>query len=298
MGIFSTVGFTGGEPLMFANEILALADILKTKSIPFTIATAAHWASTESATNNLVHELHARGLTRVGISSDPSHQAFVPKVNVIRAARAFAAHGVETHVVGAFFDDSTTTESMFPELAEVEGVSFKTHRVCRVGGATKKRLNVSSKATESHIQGLRCYRSIYHDIVVFHDGKTYPCCSVFNRAARDICLGDANVDSLRRLYQRAEGSLLMRALKRQGFGAAYQVAVSHDPTLASALPKLVDAKDACSLCRDIFGNRDLARRVHSAFAEEEVDRIVALVRNIESTLGPSVRDTIIDEVIG
>jgi Radical SAM superfamily len=190
MGNFSSVAFTGGEPLLFPEQILKLADTLKARGLPFSVATAAHWA-TEESTVQLVSALAERGLEKVGISCDPAHEKFVPKANVLRAATAFVKAGVRTFVVGSFLDSWTTMESYFPELADVKGVSTRTHSVCAVGRARKTANGSSSSPSKACDDSLQCYRTTYHDIVVFHDGQTYPCCSVFNRAAHHLCVGNA-----------------------------------------------------------------------------------------------------------
>jgi hypothetical protein len=186
-------------------------------------------------------------------------------------------------------------ESYFPAVSQLPGVVTKSHNVCNVGKGLKlvsKHAAVQAIRTED----LRCYRPKYHDIVIFHDGNAYPCCSVFNRSAKELCLGNANTESLKTLFNRAEGSLLIRTLKSVGFKAAYEIAVARDPGLKDILPPLSGAIDACSHCRDVFGNRKTAERMQAAFIGHEVDYIIGVLRTVERIEGSNVRDKIIAEI--
>ena len=96
LGQFSSVGFTGGEATLFLDDLLAIGDRLITLKLPFTLATAAQWGTSASDARRTIDALADRGLCRLNISHDPSHEKFVPRdhiLNAVRAASARAATG-------------------------------------------------------------------------------------------------------------------------------------------------------------------------------------------------------------
>ena len=236
MDVFSSVGFTGGEVFMFEDELISLSRHLKSKKMPFTVATAGHWASSYDKARELVDVLASNGLKRANISFDTSHAKFIPARFIVYAAKAFASLRIPVYVVGTFLDASQSLERLLPELVDQPQVRFFTKRVAEVGRATKAHVDYSD--LDPSERATTCYRQIHHDIVVFWDGTVYPCCSTFNRATPGISVGNVYASSLKDLWARVEGSLLFRTLKREGFGALYKLLTKYDPGFASRLPSL------------------------------------------------------------
>ena len=88
LGKFSSIGFTGGEPMLFLDELLQIGRRLKGYGLPFTIATAAHWAKSEKRAHEILEELAKVGLCRLNVSYDPSHAKFIPKKSILSAITA------------------------------------------------------------------------------------------------------------------------------------------------------------------------------------------------------------------
>jgi MoaA/NifB/PqqE/SkfB family radical SAM enzyme len=296
MGNFSCVGFTGGEVLLFPEDILVIADRIQANGLSFTVATAAHWAGSTTEASALVSELHARGLTRMNISHDPSHAEFVPREYVINAALASSSMGIPTYIIGTFADREMDLETYLPELKNAENVGMVTKLIAKVGRASKADISRAKYGLTTTLDDLACYRQIYHDIVVFWDGRTYPCCSTFNRATKGILLGNAFEDSLTDLWYRAEGSLLFRVMKRQGFGRLYAIVKEADPDLYAELPAIESAVGPCSLCNLIFRDKDLGNRVKEVFAAYELQRIEEQIEALHAHLGSDRVARIMEEM--
>jgi hypothetical protein len=60
---------------------------------------------------------------------------------------------------------------------------------------------------------------------------------------------------------------------------AYEIAVSRDPSLLESLPNIATAHDACSLCRDVFSDGDVARRLIHALEDEQMDRVLDMLHS-------------------
>jgi hypothetical protein len=137
---------------------------------------------------------------------------------------------------------------------------------------------------------------VYHDLVVFWDGKAYPCCSTFNRATKGITIGNALTDSLRELWERAEGSLLFRVMKRQGFARLYEIVKEIDPNLYHMLPAVDAAVGPCSLCNKIFKNQEIGNRVKEVFERYEQQKVTEFFDTLAEKVGEQAAEAIVADV--
>lgn len=285
LGVFSSIGFTGGEPLLYLDEIVEVAERADFLGLPHTVATACHWAGTLDQAREAVDRLADAGLRRINISHDPAHAEFVPAANVANAALAAVEREVPTYIVGTFSSPDESLNYLLPQLADVPGVHFLDKYVARVGRAGKRDITQASYGLALSLENLCCYRRIYHDLVVFWDGRTYPCCSTFNRATPGISVGDAFAEPLETIWGRTNGSLLLRAMKRQGFGEVYSLIRDLDPALAAELPAAEDAVGPCSLCNKLFGDAELAARIKAVFSVLEEERVEAAIDTLARRIG-------------
>jgi MoaA/NifB/PqqE/SkfB family radical SAM enzyme len=285
MGKFSSVGFTGGEPLIYADEILLIGKTLRKVTLPFTIATAAYWAEQKPQALDLASRLVEVGLRRANISFDPSHAEFISRNAAINAAQCFAELGIEVNVVGTFFTAHEKLEEILPELAARSDINLITKYAAKIGRGAKYAIAPEQYGIRRDLSAFACYRKIYHDLVIFWDGKAYPCCSVFNRATEGIVLGNAYEVSLRELFERLDGSSMFGIMKREGFGRLYETIRQFEPALHAALPSVNDAVSPCNLCHSIFRTPELSAKVHEVFVRYQRQRTAELGETVQTLIG-------------
>lgn len=289
---FTSIGLTGGEVFMFEEELLSLSHHIHSVGMRFTVATAAHWATTPGVADDLARTLVSNGLSRANISFDPSHAQFVPPHFVKNAALAFARLNIPVYIVGTYSNDASCLEAELPELCGSDQIKLFTKRIAKVGRARKA--DISYDDIETH-GAKTCYRRRYHDLVVFWDGESYPCCSTFNRATKGISIGNAFEMPLEALWRRAEYSRLLKTMKSQGFQQVLQIVNQYDPELSKRLPRLEAFPGACSFCNALFSDAELARAVRSAFAGYETDKILSSLEKLNEVLGEATVAQLIRE---
>lgn len=294
---FSSVGFTGGEPLLFPKEITELSFECKNVGLPFTIATAGHWAKTSKHARAVLEPLAANGLIRLNLSSDPSHEAYIPRKSIINAANVALELDVDTFIVGTFADTEHTMEGYLPELADIPGIHMVTKYIAAVGRAASDAITQSTYGLSLNLDQLSCYRRVYHDLVVWHDGTVYPCCSTFNRDTPGIEVGNANDLSLKDLLTLTEGSLMLRVMKRKGFQRFYEIVKDIDPSLAKALPKVEDTVGPCSLCNGLLGDAKQAVQLKRVFETYEKRKTLNALSTIEERFGQQATRRLIQQVL-
>ena len=295
MNSFSSVGFTGGEPMLYYEELVTLGTLLKAKGLPFTIATAGHWATSATETMQMVGVLSRLGLLRLNISHDPSHAQFVPSGNIIHIAQAAEVYHLPIYIIGTFFSTDEKIELLLPELVGNRYVHFINKYVAKVGRASKKSISQETYQLNLQLDALCCYRRVNHDITVFYDGETYPCCSTFNRSTKGISIGNANEMSLKSLWEKAEGSISLRIMKRQGFGELYRIIQQHDPLLYLELPSGNAAVGPCSLCHQLFSDKTLTPKIKRFFDQYEAGKVDNLLSFLVNRLGLAKTLSIIEQ---
>ncbi len=279
---FSSIGFTGGEPTFYRDDFYAMTGRAARNAMPYTVATAAHWGGDEDGGAAMADHMVATGLRRMNISCDPSHTAYVSSAAVVSAATLCARRGIPVYIVGTFERIGESLRDFVPELVDVPNVSLINKVVAKTGRATKWAIDYSANGTN---KVSTCYRRVHHDIVVFWDGKTYPCCSTFNRATPGLVVGNAHHESLAAIRARVEASLLFRVIKREGFPAFFDIVERLDPELHAAMPKFDDYPGACSTCNAIFRKADIAARVERVFDTYRTIEMMKTMDRVQAILG-------------
>lgn len=284
LSCFSSIGFTGGEPLFYRDDFNAMVERCALHALPFTVATSGHWGRDPAEAEEVAAFMVSRGLRRANISCDPSHAEFVSPAAVKHAAAAIAARGVPVYVVGTFDTPGMTLKNFVPDLIDAPNVFLIDKVVSKIGRATKWDVDYEA------IVGPKvktCYRRVHHDIVVFWDGKAYPCCSTFNRATPGLVIGDLTRETLADVRNRLDASLLFRVIKREGFPEFYRIIEQFDPELLAMIPSFDAFPGACSACHGIMKNGPVAERVRAAFEAYRQTEIEKTLSRVADLLGES-----------
>ena len=291
----SSVAFTGGEVFLFPNELVQLSELLAEVGLPFTVATAGHWGASPATARALARTLVENGLRRANISFDPAHAAFVPAASVVTAAQAFTAMGVPVYIISTLDGPEDGIGDGLDALRSDALVHFREKRIAKVGRGKRAIVDYSDISPEE--RPTTCYRQVHHDIVVFWDGKTYPCCSTFNRATQGLVLGNAFAEPLAAIVERIHGSMLVRVMKRYGADKVEQIVRDYDPELLDRLPRLRDFPGACSYCNKLLLTRDSTRDLMAVFARYEADFISDLQDKVVGLLGEQQAATVLETLI-
>ena len=281
----SSIGFTGGEPLYYLDEALGLFEECYRNSMSFTLATACHWAKDKSVALSVLTKMKKYGLSRLNISADYSHQKFVPLLAVENAVQLASELGIETYVVGTFSHVDDSLETYLEKCVDLPSINFVSKYVAKTGRAEDWEISQERYGLDLNINELSCYRRKYHDIVVWHDGTVYPCCSTFNRKTDGIRVGNAYQESLETIIARLDSSSKFNILKRQGFGALLEIIGKYDDELLKEVPDCKECVGPCSFCNAIFSNQSLTAKIDNILASYEADKLIDVIEKLdESTL--------------
>lgn len=264
--------FTGGEPFLYHKELLEVMRATRTGGLPVRIVTAAHWAETEARARELLAPLKEQGLDELSVSTDPTHQEFVPASFAENALRAAVGMEIRTEVVGVFWDPRARVED---HLQVPEGTG-KLTRLAAPRGRSRERPVTPSEycLTDARFLGCREYRR--YDFAAYPDGRLYPCCAGGSNIRGELCLGNLNEDLLEPLVEKAHADPYLRVVLSLGVAFLYEIAAHRFPEVAAKLPERDGFISCCDVCERLHGDPQLRALLEpvARHAEKLVDPMV------------------------
>jgi len=129
-----TIGISGGEPLLFYDDILKIGDIAQKYNIQLIIFSNAFWAYSDAHAKKYLFALKDRGLDSLRLSTDQFHQEFIPLKNVVRASNIASELAIPCTVMipsPAFGWSTIQTLSYLEEHIDAELITHPIHPIGR-----------------------------------------------------------------------------------------------------------------------------------------------------------------------
>lgn len=207
--------FTGGEPLLYAEEILELVALAADLGLHVSLVTGCGWAKQPERIEPVLEGLANAGLDHMVISWDFFHEAFVRRETAIRVTRTAANLGLRPRIRSVFrsFDSPETRADYFSEFAPfVE--KHEASVVVSVGRAED--LPEESFSWSDRPPAGFCPAVVLP--VVRWDGTVYACCgpSLEAEPGSPLILGNALEESLEEILRRGRNDPVLHAIHTLG----------------------------------------------------------------------------------
>lgn len=166
------IGFAGGEPLLFKDEIIELLEYCKSLDIVTTITSNCFWGDTYDNALEIVKELRNAGINHLKISSDDFHNKNIPYENVNNVLKAAKTEQLKVVIGCTSLKNSKRLQGTLEHIQDFSlGVNIIEQTCYPIGRACEKfneddylyNLSFSDKCRD---QGC---------ITVSPDGIAYPC---------------------------------------------------------------------------------------------------------------------------
>ncbi len=252
LGTFCRVAFTGGESFLYREEILDILKSVDDVGMAFRIVTSGYWASTEEKARAALEPLATHGLDELYISTDPSHQKYVPVSSVQNAVRVGLSLGLRIGIAAAFWKPDQDIREVL-RLPEDERISYSQRRVVPAGRAADHGTEGRECGATQHPEDMGACRGTLEgmNVTVYPDGSVYPCCATFNLAAQTH-FGNVHEDELKTLTRRMEADRFTRLMFTGGPQWIWGIARLRFPQVYGCLPK----DEYCSVCQVCVKIRD------------------------------------------
>ena len=259
-GAFKSVGFTGGEPFHYYDQLLECSAYGKELGLRITINTNGFWAKNEKLAREKLLALREAGVEYLSFSADSYHQAYVP-VDVLRAAlRLTYECGMQSSLSIMETVDSqdliTYTEALRPEIYLT---ALTPHPMLPIGKAMESFSEdkyirfFETKEAKCTFMGL---------LQLNFDGNYYMCCSQFCREIPPTNLGKASEVEIKDTERMITSNDYLYVMLRHGFIWYIDLAKKKGFEIPDYLCS------PCHCCYFVFRNKKLMSAIEEEVREE------------------------------
>jgi organic radical activating enzyme len=223
---YELVVFTGGEPTLAQESVLAGLRLSRSKGMRTRLVTNAWWASsTVQATATLALYRDA-GLQELNLSTGDQHRRFVDIENVIRAAAAGRSLQLDAIVIMIeLTEDRTVTRAtleehpLFRELIDdslVAPVMIVESPWMGLGRSTSYRYPDGMAANRSNVHARKGCDNVLTTTTIQADGRIGACCGLGMRMIPELQLGHIADTSVPEADAEAADDFLKRWIRVEG----------------------------------------------------------------------------------
>ncbi len=266
------VSFTGGEPLLYYREILALAAEAKQLGLEVSVVTGAGWVTGEAMARTRVRELAAAGLSRMVISWDRYHEAFTPREHALTLAQAACAAGIPVDVRTVV----PANRNLEDYQAEFRGLPVRFESVSPLKlGAARNLPDADFQWQDSPPKGI-C--NVVLRPVIEPDGMVYACCGPghFSRRPSPLVLGNAEETPLDEILARGVRDPILEAISLIGPHGLYKLLDGRGRNGVDSQPRRYSG--VCDLCLDLNGSPASVAALRERLEENDAQILLAAAR--------------------
>ena len=264
IGTFKTVAFSGGEAILFYDQLRACVEYAKECGFNSTLVTNGFWAANYDKGYEMIKGLVEAGLTNVSMSVDQFHQEYVPIQSVINAMKICEHFGVLSALtLMDLKDGKSSSESMDKLRPEIYGKELVLYPVFPAGEAA---INITDEQIIKACNRNNARCTFDKSITVLFDGTIMMCCSQFSREIDMTHLGNYETTSL---------SEAIKAFYRDDF---IYVLLSNsfswyvDLALKLGIEVEENYSISCHLCHFLFTNKEYVKAIQP-FVKAEAERL-------------------------
>jgi hypothetical protein len=269
------VCFTGGEPMLYYNEVLDLTREAREIGLGTTMVTGAGWVSLEkpNIARERIRALADAGMRRICVSWDQYHEEFSPREKAQLVVDLVTETGMQCAVRGVI----PSTCDWHTQAAPWEGkpVDYEPVKLIKLGAA-KALPNDQFYWEEQMPRGI-C--TIVLSPVIEPDGMVYACCGPGRYALKPspLILGNANEESLDAIFERAVKNPLLEALSLIGPYGMIQLLKDHPATKQHFFQR-PRYTGICELCLDITDTPELVAALQTRLEDADARMLMAAAR--------------------
>ncbi|MFP5221408.1 MAG: radical SAM protein [Acidobacteriota bacterium] len=277
-GKLESVVFTGGEPLLLEQDLLAAIRHCKSRGLWTRVVSNAFWANTPERAREVVDRLMDAGLHEINLSCDDYHQEFIPLMNVKNANEACAEAGLPCLLGHKSMKGCSLT------LDKLSGFLGVTLALFDPKSEDNPKNNLVSTGLTVPVQAsgmtgipdeellypqddmhwMRPCASILQRVIILPDRRLSICCGMISRAVPEITFGPLGERSLEELIIEAHQDLVVNWLAMEGPYGMMQFIRERAPRLRFRQRYV----NICHLCGEILTRPD-CREVLAAHGHEK-----------------------------
>ncbi|WP_263383334.1 radical SAM protein [Granulicella arctica] len=267
------VCFTGGEPLLYYNEIIPLIREARALGLGVSLVTGCGWVSTAKPhiARERIAGLKEAGLNSLTVSWDEYHEEFSPQENALLVVKTAKEIGLPVEVRGV-----VNTAGPIPRIEQkliTIGVRYEKAQILRLGAAATL---PESHFTFGEMPHMRGCRTVLQPVIE-PNGQVYGCCGP-SRGLKNpdspLTLGNTNDESLESIFSRSVNDPLLEAISNVGPYALFNL-IKDEPSLKDTLPVRSSYTGICEVCLDLSSVPEVITKLRERISEPAVNRLMS-----------------------
>jgi len=271
---FKRISLTGGEPLLYIDDVLQILSKAKSFGFPTSIISNGFWGTSKEEAKKIIQKLINAGLSYMNISCDLFHQEYIPKdriENVLAALKDldFPATIAYTKVPGYEDVNDYISFSKYSKLTIYQGP------IVPVGRGSD--ISVEKFSTQALVRPEMLGTCVYNKTLTINpDGKVFPCCAVGGDTDY-IALGNAKSQQISEFISEANGRTFLKIIERKGADELIKIIKKYDNKFKVENRYVT----ICHLCDHLSNNVEIRDRMDAALEKYEIDLLLEVVNKIE-----------------
>lgn len=264
-----TVCFTGGEPLLYYNEIVELVEAAKALGLNTSLVSGAGWVRKREIAEQRVARLRLAGLDKLCISADRYHEAHSPVDRAHLLSEIAQRLGITVVVRGVLA--ATQTSCGEKQRFAPGSIPYDPVSLVRLGAA-RSLPDDHFRHSEAPPRG-RCKVAL--SPVVEPDGFVYACCgpSRYSAKSSPLVLGNVNEESLDTILRRGLDDPILKALKLVGPFGLLELLNSH-PATKNLVKLRPSYTGMCELCLDMTDSLSVVAAIRSRLPHNDAQALL------------------------
>ncbi len=280
------VCFTGGEPMLYYNEILPLIREAKKIGLGVSLVTGAGWVSLNKPhiARERIFGLKEAGVDTLCVSWDAYHEEFSSPENALLVLELAREAGIKRVFSRGVMAATGAVSRIVEKLVKID-VPYERVQVLRLGTAAT--LPEEHFRFTEELPAGRC--GIVRSPAIEPDGTVYACCGPSRNGKKEsaLVLGNTNDEDIDSIFHRAVNDPILQAINDIGPYGLYQL-IENDPDLHDILPPRARYTGMCELCLDLMDLPEIVGRLRQRLDKDE-NRILMLAARMYRTASPELR---------
>jgi MoaA/NifB/PqqE/SkfB family radical SAM enzyme len=271
------VCFTGGEPMLYYNEILPLVRQATELGLLVSMVSGAGWVrvAKEPIARDRMQTLREAGLEKLCISWDEYHEEFSPRAQAALLAKLATEAGIEVSVRGVVPANRTEPreKTMFGEIrAEYQSL-------VQLGSAK----SLPDAQFFKYHEPPRGSCNVVLSPVVEPDGNVYACCGPgrFSKGSSPLLLGNAQKESLDSIFSRSVRDPMLIALSLVGPFGLYKL-LQTMPEYEKDFVQREHYNNICDVCLDMTNVPAVVASLRAKLNQRDAQAMLAAARLMQA----------------
>ncbi|MFH2092399.1 MAG: radical SAM protein [Pseudomonadota bacterium] len=279
-GKLHMVVFTGGEPTLLGNDLIAAIQYCSQKNLWTRIVTNAFWAHTAEKAKTILQSFKDAGLSEINLSCDDYHQEFIPLDRIKYANDACTELGIPCLIGHKIMKDHKLSVEYLenylghPLTLFDPGSDNPKNNIISSGYTVPVEKNMHQIPDEDilypkaeHLWKGPC-KSLLQRVIITPRKELSICCGMIRRNVEEIVFKSLDHCSLEELIVTAHQDLIVNWLALEGPYGIMKFILKKDPDIVFRKQYV----NICHLCSEIFTRED-CRNVLLSHAAEKVTEI-------------------------